>query len=126
MDLEQALADIALQQVPKAAAQRLAALLMAKSAMPNADVTDRMHLAHYILTGSGEFPTVEEQQRIEVRNMAGDLLVSYPEPQPEPEHPDDPGPQPPHEYEEGGILGRLAEEVPPAPSSGTNWRGRPG
>jgi hypothetical protein len=112
------LADLAVQRLERipGANDRLTVMVALKRTMPDLDLTDLMSASHYVLTGSGDPPTVEELQRIEVRNMAGELTVSYPDP---PEPPDD-------------AVNRESLDPPdlsgiePAPSEGEGWQGHHG
>jgi hypothetical protein len=118
------LADLAVQRLERipGANDRLTVMVALKRTMPDLDLTDLMSASHYVLTGSGDPPTVEELQRIEVRNMAGDLVASFP-PDTEPPEP----PEPPDD-----AVNRESLDPPdlsgiePAPSEGEGWQGHHG
>lgn len=97
--VSQAVIEVATSLLPGDARLRLAALVAAKTARPTSDPTDQILVAHYILTGSGEFPTIEEQHRIEVRSLTSQLAGNAPD------------------------VDELAEETPPAPTEGKGWKG---
>lgn len=67
------LADLVVGMLGKEASQRLAALHAARSAMPDADVYDRIRLARYILTGNEEAPAPPDYE--DVQNMAGETVI---------------------------------------------------
>ena len=96
--ISQAVVEMATSMLPGESRLRLAALVAAKTARPDADPTDQILVAHYILTGSGEFPTIEEVHRLEVRTMLQGQEI-----------PD---------------VTDLAEKTTPAPTEGEKWKGR--
>lgn len=67
-----------MQHLAPTAVQRVAALAAARGVMPDADVEDRIRLAHFVLTGSGEFPDQEEIQKLEVRTMSSEAIPLRP------------------------------------------------
>jgi hypothetical protein len=121
--------------LPEEARQRLAALHAARSAMPTADVYERILLSRYILTGSQDEPEVPESP---FPFRSGNQLVLGPEIFASTEAP----------YDEGVVLcWRGRNFVPqlddnddepeptrhididpqaPAPMSGAHWRGHRG
>lgn len=148
------LANIVVGAIGPEGQQRLAALISARSAMPNSDVYDRIRLARYVLTGSENEPALPEVE--EVKNVAGGTVVrmekrtqteDYPFPSGEvmvlgPEiFASSPAP-----YDEGVVInwrGRnfvpkqelagpdpafeeAVAEREPAPSAGEHWQGRRG
>ena len=71
-DFSQQLAEHVAGKIDDAGQRRVAALISARSVMPDADVYDRIRLARYILTGSEEPPEVTE-----IRNAAGEVVVAH-------------------------------------------------
>ncbi|HEX8321624.1 hypothetical protein [Longimicrobium sp.] len=125
-------------------ASRLAALVAARGARPNTDASDQIQLAHFILTGSGDMPSIEELQRLEALEFsrrgtdesytvelggqhftkaqweAVQVYAQGTTAETAPlaevaieEHPDDPGPAAPPDF----------DAVPPAPRAGEGWQG---
>jgi len=128
------LAESVIARLGEEGSKRLAALHAARSAMPDADVYDRIRLARYILTGFEDAP-----EMMTVRTADGSVHAVYAEPQdrvegvmPGEEPQEDPqpltgvvGPDPAFEK----LVEESEEQVPerePAPSEGTGWLGRRG
>jgi hypothetical protein len=134
-------------QLPDEAKQRVSALLMTRSVMPDADVSDRMILANYIVTGLEAIPVPREDpypyssgdvcvlgpgvfadKGKRVINWAGENFYATDSPmlatamEVTTAHPDDPGPTAPADE-------LPIEELPepePAPREGEGWRGHGG
>lgn len=108
----QALANF-MQRLSDEAVSRVAALAAVRGVTPaETDAIDRTRLAHFILTGSGEFPSQEEMQRLEVRTMSGEAIPLLPKAYP---------------YESGDVLVLgpeiFASTTAPAENTVISWQG---
>lgn len=127
--------------------QRGTALIVAKAAKPDADASDLMILANYVVTGfeiipepkddpypypSGDvtvlgpqiFASTAGPDENSVISWRGENFVPQWDRQPAAdEHPDDPGPVPPDPDDEDAVSGSFDTA---APMAGAHWQGRRG